>query len=317
MKLTRNSYIKIILIILLCLAICTSLGRCATSGLCVVEPNRTISEAPSAPSAPSAPNATDAGSFDTEVSRQEVNPLDARSLSIQWAAGRVTVRTAPDTENNGMIIVAERTSAGGKRFVPLRMETADGKLSINSGNITRIPWWGCSSLASKALEVTIPESAAAEMELVEVNGASGTYNLAGFSCKQLSISLASGILETTGVTARNLHTDVASGQVWIEGEFPQSLDVTVASGSTTITDTGTTFPQRIDADIMSGNVTLALAPEGGFTADVDRLSGNFSCGYASAQQGGRYVHGDGKSEVDATLASGSLQLIPRSQESSE
>lgn len=311
-KLTRNSYIKIALIALLCLAICTSLGRCSTYATCETGSGRMAPAAPSAPSAPNAPALADTISFDAEVSRQEVNPLDARSLCIQWAAGRVTVQTAPDSENNGMIVVAERTSASAKRFQPLRMEVADGMLSINSGETIWNPWWGCSSLASKALEVTIPESAAAKLELVEVDGASGTYNLAGFSCKQLSVALASGMLETSDITAQNLHTDIASGQVQFRGSFPQSLDVTVASGSLAITDTGDTFPQRIDADIMSGNVTLALAPEGGFTADVDRLSGNFSCGYASSQQNGRYIYGDGKSEVEITLTSGNMELIPRS-----
>ncbi len=328
-KLTRDSYIKIALIALLCMVICAALGRCATAAvdMTAAYTSRTFPSAPDAPDAPDAPEAPDApaapdapdapeppDAFEsslTEIGSHEVDPAEVRNLSIQWAAGQVAVQTAPDGECGGKIQVRERASGSAKRVRPLSMEVSGETLCINSNEAVWSFWQGCSSFASKRLEVTIPESAAGNLGTVEVDGASGMYWLAGFSCDKLDIALASGMLDTVGITVRNLVADIASGQVSLEGAFPQAIDITAASGSITVTDTGSTFPQRIDADIMSGEVVLALAKECGFTADVDRLSGNFTCGYETSQRDGRYVHGDGASSVNINLTSGNVELKPQ------
>ncbi len=316
-KLTRDSYIKIALIALLCLVICAVLGHCATAAvdMTAAYTNRTFPSAPDAPDAPDVPDAPsmpDAfGSALAEIGSHEVDPAEVRNLSIQWAAGQVTVQTAPDEDCSGKIQVRERASGSAKRVRPLSMEVSGETLCIDSNEAVWSFWQGCSSFASKQLEVTIPESAAGSLGTVEIDGASGMYWLTGFSCEKLDIALASGMLDTAGITARNLVADIASGQVSLEGAFPQSIDVTAASGSITVTDTGSTFPQRIDADIMSGEVVLALAEKGGFTADVDRLSGNFTCGYETSQRDGRYVHGDGATPVNISLTSGNVTLKPQ------
>lgn len=304
-KLTRNSWVKITLIVLLCLTICGAFASCSTGCW------RCDDAWDDDFDVPTETFGTSTLSSDATTNENRVDAANAHNLTINWAAGHVTVRTAPDAETNSQVVLKEADSGSAKHTAPMKVSSQGDTLTIDY--TPQIRWMGCSSFKGKRLEVVLPESMAAHLGKVCINGASGNYELSGFTCEGLAVDLASGTMESKDVSAAALSVDMASGQSHFQGNFTQTVDLALASGYIEVANTGSAFPAVIDADVISGNVDLIMPNEAGFTVDVDRMAGNFNCGYpvTATADGSHQIHGDGKSKVNISLTSGKVNLSPQ------
>lgn len=304
--LTRASWVKIILIALLCLVLCCGVIGCSLGCSSALNQARNIA------------SMTYQGVTFSERGDIFVDGRDVESIEITWLAGSVNlaIDRAPDGNpvydaNKEYLIRGEEESRGGLLDNErMTWQLRNGVLQISYGP-TNWGLSGCSDLDAKHLTLTIPEEIAARsFESVSLTAASGEYNLGAFGCQNLSIDLASGRVKGDGVDAKNLDLDVASGDVDLRGEFLNSVNMDVASGLVSVASLSS-CPAFTTIDVMSGQATLAIPDDSGFTAKVDKISGSFNCAFNGAwdaQADGLLVCGDGTKIMDVSLASGTVNL---------
>lgn len=280
-KLTGASYVKIALILLFGLLLIGAVGfggvaGCTLRGL----------------------------SFDgtAEAGDASVDAAGIRNLSIAWAAGSVTVSVVDDAETDGAIELVETAARGVTKSQQMRWDASGDTLKVDYGT-----WFSCFMLDKKDLEVRIPQSRAADLGTVSIDGASGRYSMQGIDCDALDIRLASGEVDADDLSAREFSVDVASGKAFVSGRFEESVHLRTASGESRITCEGA-CPRSVDVDVASGNVSLLLPDNEGFTARVDKASGSFETTFPMTQNGSLYVYGQGGSSIDVDLASGTFRL---------
>ena len=184
----------------------------------------------------------------------------------------------------------------------MRWSVNGDTLSIDYGT-----WFSCFALGRKDLQVRIPKSCAQNLGAVEIDGASGDYDVNGLGCETLKLKLASGDVDGQHLQADELRVDVASGQLDVEGRFADRVDVRTASGQTRIV-CREACPNAIDADIASGSVSVAVPESSGFTARIEKASGRFSSSFSLSQNGNVYTSGDGSASINARLASGEFRI---------
>ena len=184
----------------------------------------------------------------------------------------------------------------------MRWSVNGDTLSIDYGT-----WFSCFALGRKDLQVRIPKSYAQNLGAVEIDGASGDYDVNGLGCETLKLKLASGDVDGQHLQADELRVDVASGQLDVEGRFADRVDVRTASGQTRIV-CREACPKAIDADIASGSVSVAVPESSGFTARIEKASGRFSSSFSLSQNGNVYTSGDGSASINARLASGEFRI---------
>ena len=69
------------------------------------------------------------------------------------------------------------------------------------------------------------------------------------------------------------------------------------------------MPDQIKANSVSGSVTFQLPANGGFTADVDSLSGSVRGNLDMQKRGdGEYVYGNGDCRIEVDTVSGSVKF---------
>ena len=207
MKLERSTYVKIALIVLLCLGVCGFVGGCrvivpwggsllAPGGLmgcvgwnamgeiagyagdAVGEMAGYAGDAASEVADATLHSGVRGGVASTsEGSHFEIDASEVNAIDLNWLAGSGSVRVVPDSETDGKIVVNE-TMHGGPQPV-MACSTNDGVLSVNylegDGGLS-----GCSlgTWGSKDVEVLIPESAAS-LERFVLEAASGEYGIDG------------------------------------------------------------------------------------------------------------------------------------------
>lgn len=295
--LTRNTWVKITLVTLLCLLVCGGLLSCSNG--CTSAINHATGLGGALFDGHQLPN----------VGGGTTPAQDVRDLEIDWIAGEVTIEVVPDAEADGTIAMEESTTGKMSDQDRMRWGMVGQKLVIASGYGYR-GLWSCSWSSPKtSLVLRLPESTASSLANVELNTASGRYDLSGIGCEQLRASVASGEVRGEGLRASTLRLEMASGTADLRGSFSDRVDVDVASGEATIACEGQA-PSRSSIDLASGTVTMQLPEDAGFTAAIERLSGSFSYDFPGdvLQNGNSYVRGDGSCHIDATMASGRMVL---------
>ena len=251
-KLTTASYVKITLIIALSLLILGSIGFGGCSAMRF-------------------------GMLGgTEMGSANVDAASVKNLSVKWASGAVNI----DVVDEGDVIeLVETAPRGMTKAQQMRWSVNGDTLSIDYGT-----WFSCFALGRKDLQVRIPKSCAQNLGAVEIDGASGDYDVNGLGCETLKLKLASGDVDGQHLQADELRVDVASGQLDVEGRFADRVDVRTASGQTRIV-CREACPKTIDADIASGSVSVAVPESSGFTARIEKASGRFSSSFSLSQNG--------------------------------
>ena len=204
-RLTRSSYVKIALIVLLALMLFAVAGVGSMRGC-------------------------SQGIYfggGTEMGNASVDANSVRNLSVSWAAGSVDISVVDDGAGD-VIELVETAPTGLTKAQQMRWSVSGGTLKVDYGS-----WWSCFALGQKRLEVRIPERYAQSLGAVTVDGASGYYRVAGIGCDTLRFKLASGEIDADGLAAASLDVDVASGQVSVAlpADTGFTAKVSKASGS--------------------------------------------------------------------------------------
>lgn len=305
-NLTPSSWLKIALIALLCLVLCTGVSGCFVGLQRSV--NAAVGTALRHHGAIS-----DASSF-SKAGGNRFAPDEVRTISIDWLAGEVEVVATDDSACDGMIVVQETSRRWGSDIPEnerLRWKLEDGDLSLiyNGGAFgwNDFGLGGCSA-SSKTLTVMVPFSCARDLGALSITGASGRYTLTDIGCDELELDLASGEASGTGLSAQMLDLTMASGNVALEGAFSGQAFFDIMSGGVDVTCTGA-CPSAVDIDMASGRVQFLTPPEHeqGYTVNVDRISGGFTCPRAQ-QQNGLYVVGDGSATFNVDMTSGNITI---------
>lgn len=161
----------------------------------------------------------------------------------------------------------------------------------------------------KTLEVLVPESLAARMDEAEISVASASIQVSGItadkleidsvsgstditdtSCRSFELDTVSGSVRSSGLTAGSAETDSVSGPVQLEGSFGK-IQYDTISGS--FRAGSAICPERIEGSSVSGGVHITIPENDGFTADYDRVSGDFSSDFPTTGDKGRRVYKDG------------------------
>lgn len=306
MRLATSTYIKVALIVVLCLAVCSWLGGCGRGiwpsslfmpggvigcmGVDVVDD--VADEVRQGIVERGAVATTDEGSH-FEIAASEVSALE-----LNWLAGRGTVQVVPDAETGGKVLVDEVVKGG---YAPAMVcETGGGVLSISymegSGGLS-----GCSvSMASKDLTVKVPASLAEQLELFELEAASGHYEVEGLTCDDLELGVASGNVNATAMAAQRASLNVASGQVSVQGSVAEHLEVEIASGTTTLS-LGEGAPTQMSGSLASGKLVLEVPANTRLATNINKMSGSFNNELANG--------GAGSSEGDASACSLDFDIL--------
>lgn len=294
--LTRTSWVKIVLIALLCLVLCGGLIGCSVGCTAAIR------------HAGSLAGSTFNGVSFSERGDFSVPARDVRSLEINWLAGAVEV-VVSDSAEASTVDGVEEFSGTARDSLRMSWQLRDGVLQISSGP-GQIGIFGCSHMDDKRLVLTLPRSVAQSLELVDLSAASGTYQLGPLSCKRLNVNLASGRVEGEGLAAQALDLDVASGNINLAGRFQQEVDLNLASGNVEIL-CAEACPARTSLEVMSGQLLLAVPEDSGFTAYIDKLSGSFNCdlpGTWDLPDYDTFIYGDGARTMDVNMASGNVTV---------
>ena len=89
--------------------------------------------------------------------------------------------------------------------------------------------------------------------------------------------------------------------------FSSPISGRTASGETRVV-CEEVCPSSIDVDIASGEVGVAVPRDSGFTARIDKASGDFTSAFSFSQNGNVYTSGDGSASVNAHIASGEFRI---------
>lgn len=298
--LTKSSYIKIVLVILLCLLVCGTLT--GTFG--------TMRSAISSWYAPYQEKATWTPQASDEAGSFSVDAASVHDLSINWLAGSLSIVVLPDEQLNGMINVTETSNSR----VPLRWRNNGGRLEIDYGNIRNVI--GCSSWHHDAKDVTIsiPKSYAGALNSISLNAASGDYVLSNVSCNSLEINQASGKTQVDDCVVGTFSLSLASGSFDFSGSVADLLDFEQASGHSLFMLKGAN-PSRSEISIASGDVSLGL-PSPLFRVELDKISGSFSSDYDLVSNGNAYygtssalTQSSTAAQIELEMVSGSCKIV--------
>lgn len=123
----------------------------------------------------------------SEMGSANVDAASVKNLSVKWSAGEVKVNVTDEGDSIELIETAPR---GMTKTQQMRWTLNGDTLSVDYGS-----WFSCFALGRKDLEVRIPKSCAQQLGTVDVDGASGDYDVSDLSCETLTFQLASGNLK--------------------------------------------------------------------------------------------------------------------------
>lgn len=281
MKLATGTYVKIALIVLLCLGVCGFFGGCGRGGWLpsLIGPGGVVGCVGGSALEGAVNSALGSGTYETttEGSHFEIDAADIDAIELNWLAGEAAVVVVPDDDTGGKIIVEESVDHG--RAPLMACANEGGTLAINymegHGGLN-----GCSVAAhSKRLTVQLPASLGDHLKQLEVEAASGRYTLEGMVCQHLELGVAAGEMNVSGLAADSLGLSLASGRVSVEGAVTGTVNVDQASGDFALT-CSEVAPTSLSGSLASGSITANLPAHTAFDLRVDRTSGNFDNQFA-------------------------------------
>ena len=176
-------------------------------------------------------------------------------------------------------------------------------------------------------ELTVLLPAGLELDDVKINVASAEVQADGIEADEINVNTASGRVALRQVGhAEKVAVNTASGGVAVAVADVDTLKIATASGKVIAdvyqadevkVDTASgavvlqfaQMPDQIKANSVSGSVTFQLPANGGFTADVDSLSGSVRGNLDMHTRGdGEYVYGNGDCRIEVDTVSGSVKF---------
>lgn len=242
------------------------------------------------------------------------------SIEINWVSGGVTVRSYEGSE-----LAFDETIRGQvDDSMRMRHYLKDRTLVIQFCAPRQSVFRSANSPV-KTLEVLVPESLAARMDEAEISVASASIQVSGItadkleidsvsgstditdtSCRSFELDTVSGSVRSSGLTAGSAETDSVSGPVQLEGSFGK-IQYDTISGS--FRAGSAICPERIEGSSVSGSVHITIPENDGFTADYDRVSGDFSSDFPTTGDKGHRVYKDGSARFSFDTISGDISIL--------
>lgn len=252
------------------------------------------------------------------------------SVKVDWASGRVDVKTGSDSQ----ITFHESADRPFSSEEALRWKVEGSALHIRFAGGTT--FW-----MEKDLTLVLPEELADTLEIstasadisvrqvscrtLDLDTASGAVTVeADVSGRELEISTASGAVKASGsydeaeldsasgaITFRpenrlsELAVDTSSGAICFEGAF-DSCELDTSSGKMQVTLTDSF--RELDVESSSGTLTLSFPETVGFRIDFDGASGEVVTDLPMTIQGKALSIGDPVGTLSMDTASGDLIL---------
>lgn len=213
---------------------------------------------------------------------------EVREISVDWAAGKITVSSADVTEI--------RFSETGSSKYPMVWKLKNGKLDIDFCEDDLhfgFRNFGFLNFGEKDLTILVPRDFSCEE--LEVDTASTTLEVSDLTIRKVDLDTASGICRFQNCTISELDIDTASGDVFFQGTL-DALDFDAASAG--FTGVLSNIPNRMAVDSMSGELDLTLPENAGFTVKMDGMNNDFTSDFPTTMRGGSYVCGDGRLLID-------------------
>lgn len=220
---------------------------------------------------------------------------EIRNLSIEWASGSVTIKTA-DTD-----IISFSETASENDVEEMVYSVDDETLVIaHSKPGIRV---GFFSLSDKDLEITIPVDW--KCNDLQIEAAAANVTVDGLNAATADLDMASGRSTFNDCTISSVEIDTASGNVEFSGTL-DTLDCDAASAD--VTAILYNDPKSISMDSASGDLELTLPVDCGFTARLDSMSGDFFSEFSTTYDDKAYRFGDGTCKIELDCASGNIRI---------
>ena len=161
-----------------------------------------------------------------------------------------------------------------------------GDVSIDTTSGSALAEGELSSISADSTSGSITFSITVAMTNVNANNTSGDIKGSFIHADEVKIDTTSGNAELTGAIE---HFDYDA----ISGDLKLSLSVA---------------PNKLFINTISGNSRIYLPRNDGFTARVDKVSGNFNSDFPLTVNGDTHVYGNGGAEFNFSMVSGNISL---------
>ena len=165
-----------------------------------------------------------------------------------------------------------------------------GDVSIDTTSGSALAEGELSSILADSTSGNIMFNSTSAMTKVEVNNTSGDIRGSFIHADEVKIDTTSGNTELTGATERFDYDAIS-------GELKMSLSA---------------VPSKLSINTISGNSRIYIAENDGFTARVDKVSGNFSSDFPLTVNGDTHVYGNGGADFSFSMVSGNISLYETS-----
>ena len=200
------------------------------------------------------------------------NAADLSALEINWRFGQVElVESASDT-----LRVSESGQLDDEMAVHWMMDNGTLRIQFGASN-GRVD----TDDDNKYLTVEIPKGI------------------------DIRINTASADVEADTLEQKSIEVKSASGDVDLENVMAERMEVTTASGDIDIDIAGST---KAEIRSAAGSVDLKLPPEGASVKYTNASGREFETRLEYREDKGRYIFGNGESQVSVELAGGTLEI---------
>lgn len=235
--------------------------------------------------------------FDSNATTSSSGTADAdeiRNLSIEWAAGTITIRPADVT-------AITLTETCGEQDDPMVWLQSGDTLKVSSIQDTSFFYVG--NIPAKDLLIEVPMDWSCVS--LEIDTAAADLIVESMTIEKVDFDGASGKFTFTDCIVDSIELDTASGDISYTGCL-ESLDCDAASADCDIILNN--CPRFIEMDMASGDLDLTLPDGCGFNVELEALSGNLNTDFEITHTSNGFTAGDGSCRIDISAMSGDVYI---------
>ena len=215
-------------------------------------------------------------------------------IEIHWTAGSVTIIA---TDEKFSVSEDEGFSEEQK----LRIKTENGKLTVRF-------WKSGHSESFKGKEKNLTLRLPKTLKKAEIITVSAGVSAKALCAEETEISSVSGGISLNAAEGTEIKLSSVSGKISVGKINAEEIFCGTVSGKI---ETGIASVNEFKAESVSGSVHVALAGidaenAAGATVGFSTTSGKFDTQLSYANENGKYIFGDGKTEISVNTVSGSL-----------
>lgn len=223
-----------------------------------------------------------------------ISAAEIRSISIDWAAGSISIRPADVTE----ITLTESAETETDPMVWLQ---AGSTLKVAYAKDDR--FFHVGSTPSKDLLIEVPRDWSCDE--LEIETAAAGLTVDSLIIGKVDFDGAAGDFDFQNCNVDTLDVDTASGDIRFCGSL-NTMDCDAASADCEINVSN--CPSRIEIDMASGDLDLTLPESCGFTAKFEALSGDINTDFEMNGIHNGFTSGDGSCRIDISALSGDVNI---------